>query len=236
MAGNPGTYILLTRALAQSERYASELRNVVGNEVGILISPLLEITPIEGPVDLTGISWLLFTSANGVAEFARREARRDIPCLCVGKKSASAARGAGFKVTSANGSASDLVVLALDKAGQGQCLYVRGRHAAFPLVETLVMQGCETREVVVYDQSAMPLTKAALALLDGASPTLAPLFSPRTASVFMQQAADFDLSAVTAICISQKVADRLDVSRFESVRVASHPTAQALTREIAAII
>jgi uroporphyrinogen-III synthase len=237
MSGNPGTQILLTRAPAQADAYAATLTATFGDRLRLIRSPLLRITDVPGLVDLDGIHTLLFTSVNGVEAFAARTARRDLPALCVGEKSAEAALVAGLSARAADGTAEGLLRLALGEGlgKTGDFLYLRGRHTARDLAEKLVAGGCPAREQVVYDQQAVPLSDDARDALAG-GPVLVPLFSPRTARLFAAGAAGIDLDRATALCISDNVAVAIAKAGFGRVIVANDPTAESLTREIAAII
>ena len=59
--------MLLTCPAAQSAEFAAELdRRLPGRFAPVVVAPLLEIAHHGGPVDLGGVSGLLFSSANGV--------------------------------------------------------------------------------------------------------------------------------------------------------------------------
>ncbi|MBZ0128530.1 MAG: uroporphyrinogen-III synthase [Rhodobacteraceae bacterium] len=237
MASNPGIPILLTRAADQSTAYAADLRAACGEGLRIEVAPLLEIVPVAGAPDLNDVHQLLFTSVNGVAEYAARTARRDIPCLCVGGKTAETARAAGLRAEAAEGTADDLLQLALQHPPpEGQhFLYLRGRHRASALAEWLTALGHATQDQIVYDQRQRPLAPGARALFDG-TPLLVPLFSPRTARLFAEQAAQLDLSGAIAICLSNNVAAPLAGLAFRAVRIVDEPAAGAVTREIAGFL
>jgi uroporphyrinogen-III synthase len=231
MAFNPGIQILLTRPEAQSAAYAAELQQEFAGKVTILQSPLLDIVPIKTPINLKDVHHLLFTSANGVRAFCQLSKRRDIPCLCVGDKTAEVARAQGLAAVSAGGDVQDLTALMQQYADtkDGQFLYLRGQHTARVLAGNV-------RHLVIYDQIERDLTDVAKAALTDDKPVLVPLFSPRSADLFTQQVSGLMLRNARAICLSGNIAARLDPSLFSDVRVASQPTAKAVTREIAASV
>ncbi|MDQ7080612.1 MAG: uroporphyrinogen-III synthase [Paracoccaceae bacterium] len=238
MAGNPGTYVLVTRPRAQGQAFAARLKARFGESINITQSPLLEIRYLDADLSLQGVGWLLFTSANGVRGFAALSERRDIPALCVGDRTAQMAATLGMTVESAAGTVDDLLELARARAGvsRGAFLYLRGKKVARPLVRMLRDAGLNAREAVVYEQLPRPMTPQARDLFDGARRVVVPLFSPRSANVFMEQVQGLDTSATTVVCISGNVADQLERARFGQVRIASAPNAAAVEREIAAII
>ena len=237
MAGNPGIHILLTRPSAQSTAFGDQLQHRFGARIQVVLAPLLQITPVSTALDLQGIAMLLFTSVNGVTGFAALSDRRDIPCLCVGQKTADVARAVGLTAVSAGGSADDLLQLALTQTDlDGAFLYLRGRHAARDLVGDLAAAGKCARAAVVYDQKALPLTDAARTLLDGKARVLLPLMSPRSARLFASAADGLDLRNTVAIAISEGAAKPLQGLSLAAIRIAARPTAAAVTQEIAATL
>jgi len=126
MAGNPDPILLLTRPLAQSLAYAEDLRAKYGRGLTVLISPLTQIVPLNAPLDLGGITGLIFTSQNGAQAFAARVAARDLPAFCVGERTAECARALGFTAMSADGSVQDLAGLIAAQETVGKLLYTSG--------------------------------------------------------------------------------------------------------------
>ena len=86
--------VLITRPREASERLARRIA-ALGYEP--VIAPMLKIVPQTSSVPLPpGTGTLLFTSANGVRAFARRQPERSAPVFAVGAATADAARAAGF--------------------------------------------------------------------------------------------------------------------------------------------
>ena len=236
MAGNPGIHILLTRPERQSQEFAVHLREFFGDRLSITRSPLLTIRPVAATPDLHGVDWILFTSVNSVTTLASLTRKRDIPALCVGERTARSARENGFSAKSADGNVNDLAELATRLAGGsgGVFFYPRGRRVAGDIAGSLREAGMTVRELVVYEQVATLLNEDARKLLASGEPLLLPLFSPRSAELFMQQSVNEDLSSVVVICISENTARALNATRFSEVRIALEPTAAGVTQEIAA--
>ena len=88
--------LLLTRPQAQSREFAAALDAALPGRFTCVISPLLRITPVAGDLDLTGAQGILFTSANGVAQFVERSSDRTLPAWCVGAITAEDAFDWGF--------------------------------------------------------------------------------------------------------------------------------------------
>ena len=150
----------------------------------IVVSPLTELEALPADVNLAGISTLVFTSETAVTEFSGKSQNRDLPCWCVGARTADAAHRAGFSdVRHGSGNAADLVRDMVAIGVQGPCLHPRGVHAAGDVKTMLDSAGIEAREVILYDQPPCPLTLQARALLAARDPVLVPLFSPRAAAL-----------------------------------------------------
>lgn len=92
-----------------------------------ICEPLFVIRAID--VAIPDFDALAFTSLNGVRRFAELSARRDAPVLCVGARTADAARQAGFSdVKSADGDVSALRDLVLARLPAGARLLHAGNQ------------------------------------------------------------------------------------------------------------
>ncbi len=102
--------VWITRAEPGASRTAARLAD---RGLEPVIAPLLKIRSIpQAAPDLTGVSALAFTSANGVAAFAALTYARALPVFAVGDATAGAALEAGFDaVRSAGGDLGDLARL-----------------------------------------------------------------------------------------------------------------------------
>jgi uroporphyrinogen-III synthase len=192
----------------------------------------MRITPVAGAVDLAGAQALLFTSANGVTQFAARSPRRDLPALCVGETTAETARDAGFGALSADGDVDALAALAaarLDPEG-GALVHVRGRRAAGDLVGRLRAAGFDARGAEIYEQATIPMPAAAAAALAGGGVDAVALFSPRSAALFAKAAAAsrWDLGRAAAVSLGAAADAAVAGLGFGRRRIAEAPTRAAL--------
>ncbi len=172
--------LILTRPQAQSEAFARALAERLPGRFETIIAPLIAITPLATPLDLAGIQGLVFTSANGVEQFAARTDDRALPAFCVGAMTADAARRAGFTAACADGDVAALAALVIAgfRPGAGDFLHLRGRHAAGDLVGRLAAAGVPARAAELYDQLPCPLAGPGRELLaTGRAGTVA-FFSP----------------------------------------------------------
>jgi uroporphyrinogen-III synthase len=204
MTTQPRPALLLTRPEAQSLRFAAELGARAGAAAAslrVVISPLMSPVLLDEPLPaLLGPrggdparpgqeTVLVFSSETGVAGFARLCPRRDLRALCVGERTAAAARAAGFRATVAGPDAAGLLSALPDLTGDAHVVVVRGKDTACPIARNLAVRGIEASEMTVYDQRAQPPGTEALALLAGSAPVVVPLFSPRSAALFSTVAA-----------------------------------------------
>jgi uroporphyrinogen-III synthase len=230
--------LLLTRPRAQSEDFAGELDRRLPGRFRIVVAPLIAIVPVPGEIDLSGVQGLVFTSANGVAQFAARTAERGLPAWCVGAMTAAAAREAGFAARDAGGDVVGLarLVAAGYRPGAGALLHVRGRHAAGDLVGMLAAEGVPSRAAEIYDQAACDLPPDARALLAEGRVDLVALFSARSAQLFAAAARDagWNLAAVTTVALSRAVDAALDGLGQARRLTAPEPTRDGMLAALAA--
>lgn len=214
--------VLLTRPQAQAERFAQALGNVP-----VVISPLMRIEQQPLDVDLTGYRGLLFTSENGVLACPVNT----LPAYCVGDRTAQAARDAGMRAVSAKGSADDLVHLISDRAIEGPLLHIRGEHTRGDVGGKLRKMGLRLDDVVGYRQLAQQLNEKALKLLGGESIVILPLFSPRTARLFVAGVAGITAD-VRVVAISDAVKESLSDSGLRDITIARTPDAKGMIAAI----
>lgn len=211
--------ILLTRPEDGAARFAEQLRQRFGN-IQIVQSPLLRIAPTGGGRDIAPYQALIFTSAQGVTHGPRGRA-----CYVVGQVTAQAVSEAGMQVIAVEPDAQSLIRRILADRPNGPLLHVRGEHARGELAQTLSAAGIPTDEEVVYAQTECALSAAAKALLQGDSPVLVPLFSPRTARIFADQA--YPTAPLWIVALSPAVAAELR-NRPERLEIARTPDAQSM--------
>ena len=224
--------ILLTRPEASSRRMAALWAARLGDRVGFCISPLMEIRLDPRLPDLSGIRTLIFTSTNGVAAYVAAKGPDNLPCYTVGDATACAARKAGLRAISAGGNADALIQRILQDGAPGPMLHLRGAYARGGIAERLSAQGCAVSQAVVYTQNALPLTAEAQTVLEGETPVIIPLFSPRSAALL--GSGPF-AAPVHVIAISEAVANSLRFA-VEHCVVAAHPDFESMTLAIEALL
>jgi uroporphyrinogen-III synthase len=228
---------LLTRPTAQSTRFAASLRKRFGEDLAIIISPLIAPRFLAASFPGTNPTALVFTSETGVEAFSRHQNRpSDLPqrAYCVGGRTAKVARLAGLVPISAQGDAADLIALILQDGARGPLLHICGAQTRGNVAQTLTGAGHPTTALILYEQEEQPLTPQAKALLSGERPVVVPLFSPRSATLFLAQVGCLGPPApLICAALSQAVAEPLAGFDGLTLCLAAKPNAAALIDSLA---
>ncbi|WP_226623984.1 uroporphyrinogen-III synthase [Alloyangia pacifica] len=187
--------LLLTRPRAASERFLGALRDGGVSGFTPVLSPLIEVETTGPLPEMTGVTGLIFTSANGVRAYAGLGGEPLSLCYAVGEATARAARDICMDPKVAQGDAAALRALVLEEAPGGRLLHLRGTHARGDLAARLTAAGQPCAEAVIYDQPTRRLSSGAVSALRGQLPVVVPLFSPRSAAVFAAAARDVNATA-----------------------------------------
>lgn len=214
--------LLLTRPLAQSRHFAGQAQDLPAHEV--LVSPLSEVValPFDDSI-LHGARGVILTSANALPFLPPLPA---MPVWCVGPATTRAAAAAGFAARDCGGDAAAMIALLREERPEGPLVHLHGADLARDLAAEwpdLV------RSVAVYKARALPLSDTARAAL-ATRRVFAPLFSPRAARLFVEQAGappDLTCIAISPACAAQ-------LPRGWPVQVADRPDAGGMLRALAA--
>jgi uroporphyrinogen-III synthase len=228
--------LLVTRPEPDSARTAAKLRER-GHEV--LIAPLLRVEILAG--DLPAGAWcaVVMTSANAARAVKRHRRVAELlqlPAFVVGRRTAEAARAAGFaEVTSADGNEQDLARLIGTRlrGSAAPLLYLAGEDRQGNLADDVVTYGLRVSTIEVYrvvKASRFPsAAEQALTarLLDGVLH-----YSGRSAQAYV------DCATVAGIldralvpfhcCLSAQVAEPVLKAGAADVRIAAKPEEAAL--------
>jgi uroporphyrinogen-III synthase len=227
--------LLVTRPEPDCERTAAALREY-GHDA--IIAPLLRIEPLadadfgQGP-----FAGVVITSVNGarwLASHPRRQEVIDLPVFAVGRRSADAARAAGFSaVISADQDVRALARLIAQRPGAAPLLYVAALDRGGDLAGDLAALGIAVETVVAYradKATELPETaQRALAkeMIDGVLH-----FSRRTAEAYLDCCRSAGLLrqglAPTHYCLSDQVAEPLVAVGAAQIRIAPRPEEMAL--------
>lgn len=231
--------LLLTRPEPQSARAAAALA-ALGHEV--IRAPVLAIEPLADAAVGTG-PWdaILMTSANAARALAQHRRFSEfaaIPLFTVGRRTADAAKAAGFlRVASADGAEADLVAMIEKKfvGRRGRFLYLAAAEQARDLAGDLRERGHEVETSLLYRAvQAASLPQEARAALAGGRIDGVLHYSQRSAEAFLVLAKAAGLAqpafGLTHFCLSQQVALSLLAAGARAVRVAERPDERSLFR------
>ncbi len=217
--------LAVTRAEPEASRTASRIDARAG---AAILAPLLEIHASPNlDRDLTNVQALLFTSANGVRAFGDRLARARV--LTVGEATAREARNLGCtNVTSADGDGAALAALAqtaLDPRA-GRVVHVSGAHIATDIAAALDAAGFTAERRIAYEARAVAQLPFSLAnRLSSAAPQIDRILfhSARAAEIFQALTQREDSASLTAVCLSDQIAQIVRNSPWARIIVAARP-------------
>jgi uroporphyrinogen-III synthase len=226
--------LVVTRHTHNAERSAAALR-ACGHDV--LVAPLMTIEPVAA--DLGG-TWgaVIVTSANAPGSIALNPAYAALialPVFAVGRRSADAARAAGFaNVTSADGDLQTLTRLVATRwpVASASLLYLAGERRSGDLVADLAKHGIAVKTAVVYRAATTPFPPALIDALKGSNIDAVLHFSARSADNYISgaKAAGLLAPALTPrqFCLSSQIATPLMAAGAADVAVSARPDEAAL--------
>jgi len=226
--------VVLTRPQEDSERTAAALR-ARGHDV--LIAPLLKIELVHANLRP---NWggVIITSANAAAAIATHPARDGLiklPLFAVGKRSADAARQAGFSdITTAGGDVRDLLRTIVEHRAdtKGPLLYLAGEDRSGDLIGDLTVHGIAAELAVVYRAATAPFFPPLTEALNANEVDAVLHFSKRSAESYLAGA---DVAGVTPLalavrhfCLSEQIAEPLRGAGAGRIAVARRPDEAAM--------
>lgn len=215
--------LLLTRPLSSAVQFCAQLDAGVMVDVEVVISPLLDIVPTCTAVDLSGYAGVIFTSAYAPPCVMNGGGRT---AYCVGTRTAQAAQIRGWHVAFIAETADGLI--AQMETVRGPLLHLAGQHRRGEIADRLRHAGVQAQVVVVYCQPAQKLSAQAYKLLSETDVIVAPIFSPRSAELFVEQVKVFE--NVHIVAISGAVATEFGAVIPNRLCIAPAPTGEEMRR------
>ena len=197
--------VIVTRAEPGASETAARLEAM---GVQALVSPVLSVQtdPSVALPDLSNVSGLVFTSANGVRALVERSAERTLAAWCVGPATAKAAREAGFgQVFESAGNAVDLAnyIAAHTTPEPKPLLHVANAAAKGDLKATLEELGFKVTFAPLYAmQPASALAPGAASALEAEHGCIVLIHSAKGAERFATLTRDVSLQNTVAVAIS----------------------------------
>lgn len=223
---NPRPIVLLTRPLAGSERFATALRVRFGDRIEVAIHPLQRIEWIDVQELTIEPKALIFTSQNGVLGWNRDKNSPFSTAYCVGPQTTAMAQECGLNAIDCGGDAKAVIETVLAERPVGPLVHYRGEHGIGDIAKNLNQARIETVERVCYRQSLETPDDDFATLFEVEQPVIAPLFSPRSVSLF--QDALPDPADPWLAVISANAGERVDAKRQQKMIVAKAPNASAM--------
>ncbi len=231
--------MLITRPEPEAERTQAALA-ALGHDV--IRAPVLAIEPSDnaafgaGPWDAA-----LATSANALRAIARHPRLAElaaVPLFAVGRRTAEAAKSAGFAQVVSADSDEQALVKAIEKSFAGRrarFLYLAGEEQARDLAGDLLRAGFQVQTAVVYRAvAARRLPEKARADLSSGRIDGVLHYSRRSAEAFVRlaEAAGVAGQALAAahFCLSEQVAEPLASAGARRIMVAAKPDEPSLFR------
>lgn len=227
--------IVLTRPQDDSERTAGALR-ARGHQV--LVAPLLRVEAVAADLH-HDFGAVIITSANAAAAVVTHPARAKLialPVFAVGRRSAQAARSAGFSaIHTAGGDADDLVRLIAEHRPDDKAplLYLAGEDRAGDLIGDLAVHDVAAELAVVYRAAAVPYSPELIAALTEGAVDAVLHFSRRSADQYIDGGKKAGIAAqamrVRHLCLSGPIAESLITAGARNVIVANRPDESSIT-------
>ncbi len=229
--------LLMIRPQEAAQSFVDALSQVLDRPFAVVYSPVVSIESVAAQIDLHGVTHLVFTSANGVKQFAALTSDRSIQALCVGKTTQQAALKIGLKAMSTGRTVADLLVW-LKSRNQGpllNLLYLRGEQVSFDLLPALRNTEIQAREVVLYRQKHQSLSEAAVRLLQE-KPVVIPVFSANSATGLLKTGVLSDACLASLVCISPNVARCFKGLCPDRIAIAKTPDRSGMIAAVAELL
>ncbi|WP_205859855.1 uroporphyrinogen-III synthase [Cochlodiniinecator piscidefendens] len=211
------------------------MRNRFGVELPIIQSPVMRIEDNIFELRRGMFEALIFTSENAVNAAAAQEHLRGLPAYCVGAQTAKTAAEAGFDTRTGRGNAEDLIGFIQASDPRGLLLHVRGEHTRGDVTQGLERVGVRAREVIAYRQIPVAMNEAAKDALMGENLVILPLFSPRSAELFLKEAVEIR-APLSIVAMSEAVETVVSGSIKAQIVVAKRPDADSIVEAMAGLL
>lgn len=235
-----------TRAGMEGDPFAHPLCEALLTECGatLIACPMLRIesqphatAAIAGMLQRNPDAMLIITSSHAAQLLPAAASSAERIVIAVGQKTALRAVQKGYRHARAYGETVEDVLDYLCHVPlqeRRKIVYVRGRHIRRNIAPLLRNQGWNVEEITVYDaEMAAQLPSAACHALTHDGSCGVALFSARAAAQFSVLLRTCSPSRKpAAFCLSDAIAATLDVSDWQVIAAATHPTAENLSKLI----
>lgn len=219
--------VLITRPSNVAATLCGECRKL---GMTVLHHPALEIVPLRKPLQLTSSDAYAITSQNALTPAVLDNLPQDAKLFAVGDVTAATLRTLGYaNVIAAAGNGAALLELLTELPLSQKVVHLCGDELRVDIASELRKLGYNANAQQVYKTTVnSKLPQHILTALADQEIRLMPLFSPRTAKVMLRCLSDIPINAITAVCISQAVADVIKNKNWQNVIIQPKITAEYL--------
>ncbi len=218
---------------AEDGRRTAALLGELGHEA--VLAPVLHIVATGKTVRAEDADALIFTSAHAPEVLSRYPNGcahlRDLPCWCVGQRTAAAARTAGFRQVRVGSGNAEALAVAITAEAPSRLVFAAGRSRKPELESGLQRAGARVQVVEVYEAEPLPAWSPDT-VKDLVTITTALHYSRRSAalaaSLARQAGIDADFRTWFHHCLSEDVAAGLRNQKIEKVAVAAQSNEPSL--------
>jgi uroporphyrinogen-III synthase len=219
--------ILITRAAEDAKQTAAD---VAALGFAVMSDPMLTIQPLEA--GLAHGAAIIVTSRNALSWLEQQKCFYDVLLFIVGEETAARFKAAGFtNIGAVVPQSVDLpkVIKGSVQPAAGNLVHVTSEDAQTDFYDTLLDDGYGIEQIHVYKAvAATALAADTIRALQAKRIFAITFYSARTARIFQALAAGESLRDVTAVCLSDAVADALSVAQWKAVCVAKSPNHTAM--------
>jgi uroporphyrinogen-III synthase len=231
--GNAMTTMLVTRPEPDTQVTLAKL-NALGID-GVAAPVMVRETLNVSLPAADGFAAMVLTSTNALRALEDRGELAEflgLPVLAVGDRTAREAEQAGFaKVSSAAGTARDLVNAIVISGLKGPLFHPTAKHQSADLAKALAPHGVMVVAAKVYDMVAVDRLPDGIvpALGQGIDAVLS--YSRRSSEIFAGLAGELagpERRKLACLCLSETVAEPLLEARFSRISLADRPDDEAM--------
>ena len=216
--------LLMTRPAADAARFVRQMPDDLQQQLTVIQSPLMRITPLSAAIDIRNYAGVIFSSGNGVD--AVGSAPKDLPAFCVGRRTTQRALAVGWQATFCGATAADLIETLKQQMPPGPLLHLHGCHTRGDIAATLTDAGLPCTGQAIYQQDLLPLKDTVRQQISAQNFVIVPLFSPRLARHFASLG--LDQANLSLIALSDAVAAELKDLYCNDLRVSKTPDAEGM--------
>lgn len=227
--------VLVTRPEPGASRTARRLQDMGFQPILLPLTDTMAL-PVEAGAVARDATAVAITSANAVRHAPKEiiAALAALPCHAVGKRTAEAARAAGFLAVSEGAGDAEALADAIAGDFSGRTIVYLSGRVRFPAFEArLQAEGVLVRAVETYDTVTLDYSDGAIVeRLSGQPVEAALLYSAKAAAALQtltRRSALRDLFEKTLVFVlSARIAAALDEFAGEKIRIATEPHEDAL--------